>query len=607
MVTSSEGGGGVDGNGLKKRGCVCSKQDFLPEESFQSWGNYVKALSNTKTRLKDRLLARSDDNLELQEMRARSHNEMKKTLNWFDLIWFGIGAVMGAGIFVLTGEAAKNDAGPAVILSYLISGISALLSVLCYTEFSVQLPVAGGSFAYLRVELGDFVAFIAAGNILFEYIVAGASVARSWTSYFATLCNHAPNSFRFNVSSLAEDYRHLDPVAVIVSIVICIGACLSIKGSSRFNSVASIIHIVVIIFIFIAGLTKANTANYEKFAPFGIRGILKASSVLFFAFVGFDGVATLGEEIKNPGRDIPIGLIGSMIITIITYCGLSATLCLMQPYFQIDSDAPFTMAFKAVGMDWAKYIVALGALKGMTTVLLANLLGQARYFTHIGRTHMAPPFLATINGKTGMPVNATIVMTIANSIVAFFTSLDVLANLLSVSTLFIFSLVAVALIVRRHYVTNETSNSDRNKLIGFLVLIIGSSISSAVYWALTDGGKWVGYAVTVPVWFLATLGLKLTVKEARKPKMWGVPLVPWFPSASIAINVFIMGSIDGPSFIRFLVWTAALLLYYFFVALHASYDAAKETEKQANGTNIEAGVTIETPFEHVKSFMAVPN
>ncbi|KAK1553101.1 hypothetical protein Q3G72_028869 [Acer saccharum] len=584
MVTSGSN------NSIKKRGCALTKQDFLPEESFQSWGNYAKALSSTKTRLKDRLFARSDDNLELHALRARSEHEMKKTLNWFDLIWFGIGAVMGAGIFVLTGEAARNDAGPAVVISYLISGTSALLSVLCYTEFSVELPVAGGSFAYLRVELGDFIAYIAAGNILFEYVVAGASVARSWTSYFATLCNHDPNDFRINISSFPAQYDHLDPIAVAVSIAICIGACISMKGSSRFNSVATIIHLVILLFILVAGLTKANPANYESFAPNGIRGILKASAVLFFAYVGFDGVATLGEEIKNPGRDIPIGLIGSMLITITVYCILSGTLCLMQPYSEIDVDAPFTKAFQAAGMNWAKFIVALGALKGMTTVLLANIIGQARYFTHIGRTHMAPPILAAINERTGTPMNATVIMTIANAVVAFFTSLDVLSNLLSISTLFIFSLVALALLVRRYYVTGETSNSDRNKLIGFLAVIIGSSIATAVYWAVVEGNGWVGYVVTVSIWFLATLGLQLSVKQARKPKMWGVPLLPWLPSACIAANVFIMGSIDKPSFVRFILWTLVLLLYYLFIPLHASYDAARETERTANASNIEAGV-----------------
>ncbi|PRQ29621.1 putative amino acid/polyamine transporter I [Rosa chinensis] len=306
-------------------------------------------------------------------MGARSQNEMKKTLNWWDLIWFGIEAVMEAGIFVLTGEAARKLVGPAVVISYLISGVSVLLSVLCYTKFVVELPVAGGSFAYPKVELGDFMAYIAAGNILFEYIVAGASASRH------SLC-------------------------------------------------------------------------------------------CFFAYVGFDGVATLAE-----------GVIGSIVITIVTYSALAATLCMMQPYSQINADASFTVAFQAAGMNWAKYIVALGALKGMSTVLLANLIGQARYFTHIGRTHMAPPILARINAKTGTPVTATIIMIVANSIVAFFTSLDVLANLLSISTLFIFSLVALALIVRRYYVTGETSATDINKLIGFLTLIIGASIATAGY------------------------------------------------------------------------------------------------------------------------------
>ncbi|XP_071722237.1 cationic amino acid transporter 1-like [Rutidosis leptorrhynchoides] len=511
---------------------------------------------------------------------------MKRDLSWFDLMWFGIGSIMGAGIFVLTGEAARNNAGPAVVLSYLIAGIAAILSVFCYTEFAVELPVAGGSFSYLRVELGDFVAFIAAGNILFEYVVSGAGVARSFTSYFATLCNHEPNSFRFYVSSMSEGYNYLDPIAIVISIVVCVIACFSIKGSSLFNKLASITHTLVLVFILIAGLTKINTSNFTtNFAPFGVSGIMKASSMLFFAYIGFDGIATLAEETKNPARDIPIGLVSSIVIVIVTYCTLSATLCMMQPYTQIDPDASYTMAFKAVGFSWAQYIVAFGALEGMFTVLLANIIGQARYFTHIGRTHMAPPFLASIHEKTGTPLNATIVMTVANSIVAFFTSLDVLANLLSIATLFIFSLVSLALIVRRYYVAGQTTKTDHRKLIAFLVLIVGSSIASGAYWKVTDGKSWMGYAIIGPIWVLATLGLQLTVKQARKPKMWGIPVMPWVPSASIALNLFIMGSVDNASFVRFLVWTVLLMIYYVFIGLHASYDAAKDMERL---TNIEA-------------------
>ncbi|OVA06928.1 Amino acid/polyamine transporter I [Macleaya cordata] len=571
-MTISSGSGVV-----KRRGC--SKVDFLPEESFQSWGNYVKALSQTGPRFMDRVVTRSLDDTELTEVKGQSQHEMKKNLNWWDLMWFGIGAVIGAGIFVLTGLEAKKVAGPAVVLSYVVSGISAMLSVFCYTEFAVEIPVAGGSFAYLRVELGDFMAFIAAGNILLEYVIGGAAVARSWTSYFATLLNHKPDDFRIIAHNLSEDYSHLDPIAVVVCAIICLLAVLSTKGSSRFNYIASIIHVAVILFIIVAGLVKADTKNYAVFAPYGARGVFTSSAVLFFAYVGFDAVSTMAEETKNPARDIPIGLVGSMSVTTIAYCLLAITLCLMQPYYNIDPDAPFSVAFSAVGMDWAKYIVAAGALKGMTTVLLVSAVGQARYLTHIARTHMVPPCLANVNERTGTPVNATVVMLGATAVIAFFTKLDILSDLLSISTLFIFMLVAIALLVRRYYVSGVTSTTDRNKLLLCLSLILGSSIVMAAYWAADNGG-WIAYAITGPVWFLATLGLKLFVPQAREPKLWGVPLVPWLPSASIAINIFLLGSINGASFGRFGAWTALLMVYYIFFGLHASYDTAKEAAKR---------------------------
>lgn len=587
-----------DGTGLRRRGCSCSKEDFLPEESFKSWGNYVSALKATPSRFMDRVLTRSADQAEM-EAKSRSNNEMKKTLSWWDLMWFGMGAVIGAGIFVLTGLEAREHAGPAVVLSYVVSGISALLSVFCYTEFAVEIPVAGGSFAYLRVELGEFVAFIAAGNIILEYVIGGAAVARSWTSYLATLCNQHPDDFRIHASGLTEDYNKLDPIAIGIIIVICLFAVFSTKGSSRLNYIASCVHIVVILFIIIAGLINADTDNYRDFAPYKVRGIFKASAVLFFAYVGFDAVATMAEETKNPARDIPIGLVGSMVITTTLYCLLAITLCLMQPYQEIDVKAPFSVAFKAVGMNWAKYVVAAGALKGMTSVLLVGAVGQARYLTHIARTHMMPPWFANVNPKTGTPINATVVMLVATAIVAFFTKLDVLADLLSISTLFIFMLVSVALLVRRYYVSGVTTTANRNKFIACIALILGSSIGTSAYWGLTV--DWIGYCITVPIWILATIGIKVFVPHARDPKLWGVPLVPWLPSASIAINIFLLGSIDRASFIRFGVWTALLLIYYIFFGLHASYDTAKEYEGKDYGLTLKKTEEGDSPSAASKS------
>ncbi|XP_044984637.1 cationic amino acid transporter 1 [Hordeum vulgare subsp. vulgare] len=583
MAVGAEAGGGV-----RRRGCTCGKADFFPEESFSSWAAYGRALRSTGPRLADRLTSRSLEATELHEVRARSGADMKRDLTWWDLAWFGVGAVIGAGIFVLTGQEAKEVAGPAVVVSYVVSGVSAMLSVFCYTEFAVEIPVAGGSFAYLRVELGDFMAFVAAGNILLEYCIGGAAVARAWTSYFATLLNHQPSDFRIHASALYADYSELDPIAVVVITLICAFAVLSTKGSSRFNYLLSIVHIAVIAFIIVAGLTKADTANMRDFTPFGARGIFAASAVLFFAYIGFDAVSTMAEETKNPARDIPIGLVGSMAITTALYCVLAITLCLMQPYGDIDKDAPFSVAFSARGMNWAKYIVAFGALKGMTTVLLVSAVGQARYLTHIARTHMMPPWLAQVHPKTGTPVNATVIMLFATAVIAFFTDLGILSNLLSISTLFIFMLVAVALLVRRYYVTGETTAANRNKLVACIVAILATSAATATCWGLNVDG-WVPYAVTVPAWLVSTVCLWALVPQARAPKLWGAPLVPWLPSASIAINIFLLGSIDAKSFERFGIWSAALLVYYLFVGLHASYDEAKAIAAEAHASKVEDG------------------
>lgn len=375
------------------------------------------------------------------------------------------------------------------------------------------------------------------------------------------------------VNTLSRNYNKLDPIAVFVLAIICTFAVFSTKGSSRLNYIASIVHVIVLMFIIVAGLSKAKIENYSDFTPFGSRGIFESAAVLFFAYVGFDAVSTMAEETKNPGKDIPIGLIGSMTLVTFIYCMMGVTLCLMQKYSNVDENAAFSVAFEVVGMKWAKYIVAFGALKGMTSVLLVGAVGQARYLTHIARTNLLPLWFARVNEKTGTPINATIVMFCATAIVAFFTSLDVLANLLSISTLFLFSLVALALLVRRYCVRGVTSRFDVIKFVGFMFLILGSSIGCSIYWSKTTG--WIGYAVLVPVWFVGTIGIWIFVPLAKKPKIWGVPFVPFLPCASIGINIFLLGTLDKASFKRFGLWSAFLVVYYLLVGVHASYDVAK--------------------------------
>ncbi|KAL8513283.1 hypothetical protein ACS0TY_019475 [Phlomoides rotata] len=296
-----------------------SKQDFFPEDSFQNWTSYLSALSQTKSRLQDRLSSRSDEATELVNLRKQSENTMKRCLNWWDLTWFGFGSVIGAGIFVLTGQEARDHAGPAIVLSYVASGLSAMLSVFCYTEFAVEIPVAGGSFAYLRVELGDLAAFITAGNILLESVVGSAAVSRAWTSYFTTLLDRHPNSLRIH-TNLQQGYNLLDPIAVGVIALATMLAIASAKKTSVFNWIASAVNTVVIIFVIIAGFAHANTSNLKPFMPYGARGVFQASAIVYFAYLGFDSIATMAEETKNPSRDIPLGLLGSMSMITLIYC-----------------------------------------------------------------------------------------------------------------------------------------------------------------------------------------------------------------------------------------------------------------------------------------------
>ncbi|KAL2476537.1 Cationic amino acid transporter 8 [Abeliophyllum distichum] len=549
-----------------------SKQDFYPEPTFQNLSTYLSALSKTPHRLKDRILDRSSDARELIECKKQSENEMKKCLTWWDLMWLGFGSVVGSGIFSITGQEAHDHAGPAIVLSYAVSGLSALLSVFCYTEFAVEIPIAGGSFSFLRIELGDFIAFIAAGNILLEGLVGAAGLGRSWTSYFASIVSNNPDFLRIKVDSFAKGFNLLDPLAVVILAVANGIAVTGTKRTSVLNWVSSIFGVIVIVFVIIVGFVHGKSENLEPFFPYGAEGVFTAAAVVYWSYTGFDMVANMAEEVKKPSRDIPVGLVGSMSLITVVYCLMSLALVMMVKYTQVDVNAAYSYAFVGIGMKWAKYLVSIVALKGMTTSLLVGSMGQARYTTQIARSHMIPPYFALVHPKTGTPVYATLLITTGSCILAFFSSLDVLSSVLSFSTLFIFMLMAVALLVRRYYVKDVTPKCDTMKFVTSLFVIFGSSIGITILWSSKYRG-WIGYVVTIGSWFLGTLGLALTSKQ-RIPKVWGVPLVPWLPSLSIAMNLFLIGSLGAAAVWRFIICSVIMLVYYVLAGVHATYDMA---------------------------------
>ncbi|OWM81025.1 cationic amino acid transporter 8, vacuolar-like [Punica granatum] len=562
-----------------------SKEDFFPEQSFENLASYKAALSQTGHRLKDRFLSRSTQEMEMVELRRQSENEMKRCLNWWDLVWLCFGSVVGSGIFVITGQEAHDNAGPAIILSYAISGLSALLSVFCYTEFSVEIPVAGGSFSFLRIELGDFVAFITAGNILLEAIVGAAGLGRSWTSYLTSMFNNNTDFLRIDATGLPEGFNLLDPIAVVVLWIANSIAMYGTRQSSVLNWIASVVSAGLIVFIIVVAFTHANTSNLVPFFPFGAGGVFRAAAVVYWSYTGFDMVATLAEETKKPSRDIPIGLAGSMSLITVVYCLMCLALTMMVKYTEIDRNAAFSVAFAGIGMNWAKYVVSLCALKGMTSSLLVGALGQARYMTQIARAHMIPPWFSLVHPKTGTPIYATLLVTVLSSVTAFFSSLDVLSSVLSFSTLFIFMLMAIALLTRRYYVKDSTPTNHLSKFLACVIVIIASCIGGTAVWNLKNGW-WPGYVMACSFWFLGTLGLQLLPKQ-RTPKKWGIPFVPWLPSLSIGMNLFLLGSLGTEAFWRFLICTAVMILYYIFVGVHATYDVTHST---APDSRAEAGL-----------------
>lgn len=307
--------------------------------SFSTVAAYARALSHTPQRLAKRLRAVGTAEAELNELKARSGTEMQRELRWYDVMGLGVGGMLGAGIFVSTGKAARLSAGPAIIISYAVAGLAALLSAVCYTEFAVEIPAAGGAFSYLRVTFGELAAYLTGANLVMEYVISNAAVARSFTSYLATVFGvDNPDAWRVKADGVPSGYNKLDfPALALVSVMtICI--CRSTKNSCTFNILVTILHLALIAFIVIAGFAKGTFSNLAEptgFAPFGAKGIFNGAAVVYYSYIGYDSVSTLAEETNKPAKTMPIGISGSVVVVTLLYCLMATSLTLLVPYDEV--------------------------------------------------------------------------------------------------------------------------------------------------------------------------------------------------------------------------------------------------------------------------------
>ncbi|WP_208857915.1 amino acid permease [Streptomyces flavidovirens] len=403
-------------------------------------------------------------------------HELKKSLSALDLTVFGVGVIIGTGIFVLTGKVAKETAGPATAFAFIAAGVVCALAALCYAEFASTVPVAGSAYTFSYASLGELVAWTIGWDLVLEFALGTAVVAVGWSGYVRSLMSNVGWDMPEALSGpeAAEGFG-FDLLAFLLVLLLTAILVVGVKLSARVTAVVVAIKVTVVLIVIIAGSFFIKADNYSPFIPdsvkqpagsgwdaplvqllfgyeptnFGIMGIFTAASVVFFAFIGFDVVATAAEETRVPQRDMPRGILGSLLICTVLYVAVSLVVTGMQHYSQLSVSAPLADAFKATGHPFYAGTISFGAAVGLTTVCMILLLGQTRVFFAMSRDGLLPRFFSVTHPKFRTPYRPTILLGVLIAVIAGFTSLEELATLVNIGTLFAFVVVALGVIVLR--------------------------------------------------------------------------------------------------------------------------------------------------------------
>ena len=392
-------------------------------------------------------------NLDTMVADARTPGGLKKVLGPMDLILMGIGAIVGTGIFVLTGTGAVT-AGPALTLSFVIAAIACGFAALCYAEFASSVPVAGSIYTYSYVTLGEIVAWMIGWDLLLEYGLATSTVAVGWSGYFQSLLKGIgivlPEALRAAPGAIPGVNTVFNLPAFLIMMVLTFMLSLGVRESARVNNIMVLIKTgVVLLFIFV-GVNYVKPDNWQPFMPFGMGSVMSAAALVFFAFIGFDAVTSAAEEVKNPSKDLPIGIIGSLGICTVLYVVVAAIMTGIVPYMNFKGvDHPVSLALQYAGQDWVAGFVDLAAILGMSTVILVMAYGQTRILFAMSRDGLLPKKLSEVHPKYGTPYFATWMVGIIFGLIAAVVPLGVLAELVNIGTLAAFSLVSLAVIILR--------------------------------------------------------------------------------------------------------------------------------------------------------------
>jgi APA family basic amino acid/polyamine antiporter len=406
-------------------------------------------------------------------------HSLSKTLGAASITAMGIGAIIGAGIFVLTGTAAAQFAGPSIMLSFVLGGIACAFVGLCYSELAAMLPVCGSSYTYTYATLGEIFAWIIGWDLILEYAMGAATVAVGWSGYIVSLLHNvginipphlatAPGT----VIKLADGTTATGVVnlpAVVIIAILTTMLVLGTKESARLNNIMVAVKLVVVVAFIALGVFFIKPENWHPFIPantgefgnFGLSGILRGSAVVFFAFIGFDAVSTAAQEARRPQRDMPIGILGSLVVCTVLYILVAGVLTGLVPYAELNVPDPIAKGVDAIGLNWFSILIKIGALTGLTTVILVLLYGQSRIFFTMSQDGLLPPLFARVHPRLQTPHLSQILIGTVVAIVAALTPIGVLGEMVSIGTLFAFILVCGAVMYLRR--------SDSNALRPFRV------------------------------------------------------------------------------------------------------------------------------------------
>ncbi len=416
----------------------------------------------TRTKDVDTVIHQND------EGSGEHHARLSKSLSSWDLMGFGIGIVIGTGIFTLTGVEAKNHAGPAIVLSFAIAGVVSMLAAICYAELAAAVPTAGSSYTYAYTTIGEIFAWIIAWDLILEFALGAAVVSRGWSGYLQQLFG-LPEAF------FGEENSVVNLGAVAIALVLGIIAAVGIRESKLVTNSLVVIKVSVCIFVILFGAFFVKASNLIPWIPpsqpgegvggvkqplwqaisgiepasFGVTGVFVAAAVVFFAYSGFEAVANLGEETKNPAKDMPRGLIGTLVICTVLYLGVCLVLTGMVNYTDLSEGAPISDAFDQVGMGWASILINIAAIAGLSSVILVDIVAMGRIGFALCRDGLLPPSVGQIHPKFHTPIRITLATTAVVCVLGAFVPLATLAEMVSIGTLFAFVVVAIAVIVLR--------------------------------------------------------------------------------------------------------------------------------------------------------------